>query len=149
MSNRVLAHVQDLFFYSKIRQVAQQLGLQLESADPSNLQAKVQASATTRQEIAPGVFVNLNTAGTYTSQGIFERIASVMDRYIKPTEGVLSRQSKSIDDQIKDQNDRIDRINEGLDRKKARLQAQFLAMEKAIGKITSQQGAISGIASLK
>jgi DNA-binding NarL/FixJ family response regulator len=41
----VLALVNDLFFYSKIRQTAQQLGRQLEPAQPETISAKLRESA--------------------------------------------------------------------------------------------------------
>lgn len=114
------------------------------------LSAKVQAAATTQQEVpgVPGVLVTVSTAGAFTSQGIFERIAEAVDRYIKPVDGLFTRQTKTIDDQIKAQNARITQIDTALGRKRDRLQRQFLSMEQAIGKIQSQQGAIANIQAL-
>jgi flagellar hook-associated protein 2 len=113
------------------------------------LSAKVQAATSNDPVPVPntggGVFVRQTTTGQFTSQGIFERIAAAADQYIRPVDGFLTRQTRTIDDQIKSQNDRITRINEALERKRARLQSQFIAMEKAIGKITNQQSAIANI----
>ena len=45
-------------------------------------------------------------------------------------------------------NDRVDRMNELLDRKRNRLTRQFLAMESALAEMQAQQNALSQLSSL-
>ena len=56
MSSTVLALVNDLFFYSKIRQTAKQLGLEMQSADAAQLRAQAQERAphVVLVELGPG-----------------------------------------------------------------------------------------------
>jgi len=56
MSSPVLALVNDLFFYSKIRQTAKQLGLDVQPADAEKLREQTQqrGSQTVLVELGPG-----------------------------------------------------------------------------------------------
>jgi hypothetical protein len=56
MSSTVLALVNDLFFYSKIRQTAKQLGLELQPAEVAKLHDQVQErdAQTVLVELGPG-----------------------------------------------------------------------------------------------
>jgi flagellar hook-associated protein 2 len=83
--------------------------------------------------------------GTVTMKGIFEIFADEMDRFTRPVDGSLNRRSKVVDDKIKSQNDRIAVINQRLTDKQSRLQAQFIAMEQAIGQMQSQSSSLSSI----
>jgi flagellar hook-associated protein 2 len=85
---------------------------------------------------APVVFTKLGV------MGIFEQLG---DSYINSVSGILTRRNNTITDQIASQNKRIEDMGILLQNKQERLQAQFLAMEEAIGKLQSQQGALSQI----
>lgn len=124
-------------------------------ADPQGvtalLTAKTQTTTTTQTPLEGfnnQVFVNTTGSTLTTSQGIFERFVTLADRYIDSTTGIFTAQNKSIDDQVKAQNTRIDGISSQLDSKRTRLQRQFLAMEQAIGKLQGQQGSIGQIRSI-
>lgn len=118
--------------------------------------AKGATTSTTSQQpirdlngnIIPGAFTNTTQSGTFTSQGVLERIADLADRYTRSTDGLLTRQNKTIDEQIKSANARISAIDAGIERRRAILNKQFLRMEEAIGKLQSQQGSISNLSNL-
>lgn len=93
----------------------------------------------------PGITVNEATVGAYTQLGVAEKLAQVVDKYIKPIDGVLVRRGKTLDDQIQSQRDRITTTDARLEAKRAVLERQFIAMEQTIGSLQSQQSVISGI----
>jgi flagellar hook-associated protein 2 len=74
--------------------------------------------------------------------GIFERLG---DSYINSVTGILTRRGKTISEQIDSQNKRIEDMGVLLQNKQDMLQRQFLAMEEAIGRLQTQQGALSQI----
>jgi len=74
--------------------------------------------------------------------GLFEELA---EQYTDSIDGILTAERDSVDNQIDLQNDRIEAFNLTLDAKRAQLEAQFLAMERAIGQLQSQQSALAGL----
>jgi flagellar hook-associated protein 2 len=72
--------------------------------------------------------------------GLFERLG---DSYINSVSGILTKRGRSLTDQIEDQTRRIASLDVLLANKQQRLQRQFLAMEQAIGRLQSQQAALS------
>ncbi|CAN5729265.1 hypothetical protein BH11PLA1_BH11PLA1_05810 [soil metagenome] len=97
----------------------------------------------------PGVFVTPTpVSARYTAQGIFEKFGALADRYINGTDGVLTRQTRVLDTQVTFANTKLGDIDATVERHRALLQRQFLAMEEAIGKLQSQSGSISSLASL-
>lgn len=113
--------------------------------------ARVQTAAVPQRPVlpgVPGVTVRDNTPGAFTSLGVGERFAQAVDRFIRPVDGVLTRRSKTITDQVTFQNTRIASLNNQLEAQRARLEAQFLNMERAIGRLQGQQGALGNIRSI-
>jgi flagellar hook-associated protein 2 len=98
-----------------------------------------------RREISPGVFVNETVAGTVTSRGVMEIMADTLERYTRSTDGVLTRSTRTIDDQIKANNARITTIDARIASRRTRLERQFIAMESAIGRLQGQQSSLSSI----
>lgn len=74
--------------------------------------------------------------------GLFERFG---DNYVSSIDGILTNKSKSIDDEITDQNNRVTDLQAQLDQKRSILQSQFLAMEQAIGNMKQQSAAMGSI----
>jgi flagellar hook-associated protein 2 len=77
--------------------------------------------------------------------GQFEEFA---DSYVSTIGGVLQNRRNALDSQIQLQEDRIEQIQESLNRKRETLSAQFLAMEQAIGSFQSQGASLSQLAAL-
>lgn len=84
---------------------------------------------------------------TFTSLGIMERIGQLTDQYINSTTGTLTRRARSLDTQIKSQNDLIASLDKKLESRRTILERQFVRMEQAIGQLQSQQGALGNIRS--
>jgi flagellar hook-associated protein 2 len=70
-------------------------------------------------------------------------IASILNEkftsYIDPYEGILKRKKDTIESQIDMVTDQIKSIEEQLERKRASLYRQFIAMEEALGQLQAQQ----------
>jgi flagellar capping protein FliD len=113
---------------------------------PSNQNTPVRDSA--GNEI-PGAFINTPATGAFTSLGIIERVAQLTDRFIRPVDGLLTRATRTLDDQIKAQNTRIAAIDTRLESRRQILQRQFTAMEEAIGKLQGQQSSIGNIRAIQ
>jgi len=86
-----------------------------------------------------------NSNPVYSEMGVIPQIESFVNTYISSIDGVLPRKNRSLDDQIKLQQSRIALMNKGLESKRSKLEAQFVAMEKAIAQMQSQQSALSSI----
>ncbi|MBL8990075.1 MAG: flagellar filament capping protein FliD, partial [Phycisphaerae bacterium] len=120
--------------------------------------AKAQVPATAGQPVIgpdgqpiPGVtLVGGSSAqqAAFTSLGIMERIGQLTDQYINTTTGTLTRRSRSLDTQIKSQNDLIASLDKKLESRRAILERQFVRMEQAIGQLQGQQGALGSIRSI-
>jgi flagellar hook-associated protein 2 len=81
----------------------------------------------------------------YTSLGAMGSFEVLADLYTDSVSGTLTKRNQSLDDLIKSQNSRITDIDARIERKRATLQGQFLAMEKAIAQLQTQQSSISQI----
>ncbi len=119
------------------------------STDPSGVEALFAAHVQADDNVihvGDGVTVNNPDAGTsYSSLGVMGMFEQLATRYDDTTNGVLVLRSNGLDDQIKLQNDSITALNARLDSKRQVLEAQFTAMEEAIGKLQSQQSSLSSI----
>ncbi|MFN9929876.1 MAG: flagellar filament capping protein FliD [bacterium] len=107
--------------------------------------ARVQLPNSPTRQIAPGITVSESVAGAVTSKGIMEVINDELDRYVRSTTGVLTRQSRVVDDQIKAQNTRITSIDAQIESRRQLLETQFIQMESNIGRLQSQSSSIGNI----
>ncbi len=89
-----------------------------------------------------------NTETSFEAQGVAELIESLAERFTDSIDGLLTNRTNTLDTQIELQEDRIDGINGQLERKRARLEAQFLAMELALASIQSQSQSLGSIQSI-
>jgi flagellar hook-associated protein 2 len=121
------------------------------ASDPDSVKAllanKNQAASSQRRELPglPGVFVIENTAGQSSALGIAQKMADAVDKYVRPVDGVLVRRGQTLDSQIRAQNDRVAQFTARLDSRREILSRQFTSMEETIGRLQSQQGALSSI----
>ncbi len=86
---------------------------------------------------------NADTA--YSELGVIPNIEQFIEAYVNTIDGVLTRKNESISDQIELQKKDIERINQTLEIKRAKLTRQFTAMEQAIAQLQSQQSSLSSI----
>ena len=107
---------------------------------------KDEAAAAPR-EIAPGITVPA-TSSTVSANGFGYALDALLDRFTDSIDGTLTRTTLNIDNQIDLGNDRIDSLNVLLSGKRAKLEAEFLAMERALASLQSQQSSLAGLASL-
>lgn len=109
--------------------------------------AREGAPATGPQEIAPGVTVNTPASSSvvYTTRGIMTKLDDLGNRYLNSVDGRLTRQDRTLKDQIELQNNRIEGIDQRLARRRAQLENQFRAMESTIGRLQQQQSALGQI----
>ncbi|MBC7834273.1 MAG: flagellar filament capping protein FliD [Phycisphaerales bacterium] len=96
-------------------------------------------------ELAPGITVNNTDPDSFSSLGVAEQLVQILDKYVNSTTGVFKTRRDTIDGQIKFQNQRIEDFDDRLQQRRGVLERQFLAMERAIGQLQSQQGAIGQI----
>jgi flagellar hook-associated protein 2 len=117
--------------------------------DPQAVQdllvSRTQVSNSSQRELSPGVFVNEANTGALTSAGVLQRLQDLVDKYTRPVNGVLTRRSQTLTDQVRANNTRIDQLNTRLEVRRGVLNKQFTAMESAIGRLQSQSSSISGI----
>ncbi len=111
------------------------------------LAAKVQ-DPRTPIELSPGVHVENTGPDTFSSLGIAEKMSRMVERYLDPANGILTKRKSTIDDQIQLQNDRIAQMTAKLESRRGVLQAQFQRMEQALAQLQTQQQSLSGIHSL-
>lgn len=96
-------------------------------------------------ELSPGVTTPNLGDDEFSKLGFGEFIEQVMESLTNSIDGVLTQRNRTIDDQIEAQQDRIEFIDVQLERKRAVLEREFVAMEQAIASIQSQQAAINSI----
>ncbi|MBL8760648.1 MAG: flagellar filament capping protein FliD [Phycisphaerae bacterium] len=97
-------------------------------------------------DLGDGVKVrNPNFGKEFSKLGIASAFEELATRYVDSSDGILSLRRKAVDNQISAQNKRIDEFTDRLERRRAILEAQFIAMEKAIGQMQTQQQALGSL----
>lgn len=92
-------------------------------------------------EISPGI-TTPNTEETFSSLGVMEQIRRMADAMTNSVDGLLTNRKNTLDTQIRAQNSRIAQMDNQLARRRARLESQFLNMERALAQLQSQQTAL-------
>lgn len=80
---------------------------------------------------------------TLTAGGILPRIEDLLDNLTDPLTGTLQSRITGLDDLIALGNERIDQLQIQLDAKRARLEFQFLSMERALAQLQTQSTALA------
>ncbi|MBX3365469.1 MAG: flagellar filament capping protein FliD [Phycisphaeraceae bacterium] len=98
------------------------------------------------EEIEPGIRVRRVSGGDEFSRlglaGIVESVAKV---YGDSIDGFLTARSNALDVQMRSLNRQIDDFNVRLERRRDTLQRQFLAMERSVAQLQSQNSALTGL----
>ncbi len=117
------------------------------AADPQNVKDLFGASVLapkTPIEVAPGATI-ANTTDTYTRLGVAEGIKVLADQLTNSVDGTVTTRNRTIDTQIAAQRTRSTNLDRAIEAKRARLERQFVEMEKAIGSLRNQSNALSSI----
>ncbi len=100
--------------------------------------------------VTPGITVtNPDQEDEFLSLGIAAQIEEAANDYVNSIDGVLTGRGRTLDDQIAAQNRRIADFNVRLQTRRQVLERQFLAMERAIGLLQTQQGALAAMTGLR
>ena len=103
----------------------------------------------TEEEIFPGVTVSGGDPDrVFSSIGVIGQFEELARSYLDSVDGILTGRENALETQISLQEDRIDRFGEQLERRRASLEQQFIAMERVIGQLQSQQGALASLQQL-
>lgn len=85
---------------------------------------------------------------TTEETGFGAMIADVLDEMTRSFDGVIARKDDLLNDQQELLNDRIDRLNVILGAKRARLENQFIGLERALAALQAQQAALTSLSLL-
>lgn len=118
-----------------------QLGITIRNGNLQFDETKFDAALAQNPEAVISLFTDA-TSGLATT--LKTRLEAITDS----STGLIGKKSKSLESQKKDLTDRIDTLNELLDRKRERLMTQYQAMESALAQMQSQQSALGQISSL-
>ncbi len=100
-------------------------------------------------EIEPGVWVkNTSTKDEFSKLGVLYQVEELAKQYVDSVDGVLRQRDRTLATQIELQSKRIEAFDVRLEQRRKQLEAQFLAMERALAALQSQQSALAGISSL-
>ncbi len=100
---------------------------------------------TTIQGVTGVQVLNTDTQGAYTKLGVLERIASLADKYVNVSDGVLTNRGKNLDSSIAADNARIADYDDRLAAKRTLLESQFAAMEATLAQLQGQSSALAGL----
>jgi len=88
---------------------------------------------------------DLTNETTITAAGIGVSIQEMLKRF---TETTLQNKFDSIDNRVELNNERIERLDQQIEAKRERLTSQFIAMERSLAELQSQQNALGQIRSV-
>lgn len=84
---------------------------------------------------------------TTATTGLAEKLKSDLES-LTGNDGILKKRDKTLDNQTQQMTQRIEQLNALLERKRERLTRQFLAMERALSGLQSQQSALGSLGAL-
>lgn len=85
---------------------------------------------------------------TIAAQGVGVELNKLMTRLTDDIDGVVKSQLDVLDRQVRQNEQRIEELNERLDSKRDRLNAQFIAMEQALARLQDQSSALTQLSQL-
>ncbi len=121
--------------------------------DPASVEALFEtfdlAPTDTTTDLGDGITVSGgDTERSFSSLGIIGKMEELARSYLDSVDGILTQREKSMTTQVELQESRIEEFTSRLEIKRAQLEAQFLAMEQALGQLQSQQSSLSQLAQL-
>ena len=122
------------------------------SADPEAVERLLAARVAQDDssiDLGNGVVVtNPNPGQSFTSQGVMTLFENAINRHVESATGTLELRKLGFDNQIKAQEERVKAYDVRLASKRQILERQFTAMEKTLGQLQQQQGALASLAGL-
>ncbi len=119
------------------------------AADPASVEALFTARVAVddaRIDLGGGVTVrNTNSGSSFSTLGVIPQLEELAKRYVDGTSAVLTGRQNQLRSQTGLLNARITAMDGRLADRRQILQSKFVAMEKAIGAMQSQQSAVSSI----
>lgn len=152
--------------YSRLSQVGITIGdggksIEFDSAafreayenDPASVEALFEtfdlAPTNTTQDLGDGISVTGGDAErSFRSLGIIGKVEELARAYLDSVDGILTQRERSLTTQVELQNSRITEFTERLEQRREILEAQFLAMEQALGRLQSQQSSLTRLSQL-
>lgn len=133
-----------------------QVGITVRSGSQLSFdQSKFSAALQTDFDAVEQLFAFKQTATDPTTNevslkagGTLVKIEDSLDRFTDSLTGVIQNRLTSFDRQIALGNERIEFLDQQLEDKRGRLEAEFLAMELALAKIQSQSSSLSALSAL-
>lgn len=120
-------------------------------ADPTaveNLFAAFEGSSgATSEEIAPGITIPAESSGSFTTLGFGDLFDQLMNSFTNSIDGVFKLADNNFQSQIERTQARIADFDKRLEAKRARLEAQYLAMERSLALLQGQGNALGSLAS--
>ena len=122
-------------------------------SDPASVEALFEtfdlAPTDTTQEFGEGITVTGGDADrSFRSLGVIGQVEELARAYLDSVDGILTQRERSLTTQVELQNSRIEEFTERLGQRQSILEAQFLAMEQALGRLQSQQSSLNQLAQL-
>jgi flagellar hook-associated protein 2 len=119
------------------------------AADPASVEALFTARTAVDDrftDLGDGIRVRNTASGsTFSTLSVVGQIEQLAKRYVDGTSAVLFSRQDQLRNQVTLQETRIASLDDRLAQRRQILQTQFVNMEKAIGQLQSQQGALSSI----
>lgn len=124
--------------------------LQAYESDPQAVEALFAAyekETVTNEEIAPGITIS-KLDETFTKVGFGDLFVQLIDSLTDSEKGAVAKADDGFQKLIDASNDRLKQIDARLEARRARLEAQFLAMERSLSQLQGQQGALASLATI-
>lgn len=103
------------------------------------------STGSTTEEIAPGVTIPSDSTGDFTALGFGDLFNQLMETFTNSIDGAVTLAEKNFQNQIERTQDRIKDFDKRLEAKRARLESQFLAMERALALMQGQGNALASM----
>lgn len=85
----------------------------------------------------------------FTQLGIMGQVEQLANRYTNTVDGVFTQRGNTMSNQVRSLNERIAAIDRRLENRRTVLERQFLAMERAVASLQTQQGYLGQIAAIR
>ncbi|MEM9166251.1 MAG: flagellar filament capping protein FliD [Planctomycetota bacterium] len=100
----------------------------------------------TTVEIEPGITVSGGDSDrSFSALGVIGQLEELARSYIDSVDGILTAREDALTTQIEFQEQRIEDFTDQLERRRQVLQAEFVALERTLGDLQSQQGALASL----
>jgi len=107
------------------------------------------AQTSSTQDLGDGITVSGgSTERSFESLGVIGKVEELARDYLDSINGILTQREKALTNQVEIQEERIEEFTERLRIRRGILEAQFLAMEKVLAQLQSQQSSLSQITQL-